>query len=152
MLAEADIPADAPTSLWEEAFGWPQPALKSRLEESPRLAYPRVIDGIVLTPRRGFGMGATLPYLPTRPIWRGFIIDSVIAAMGWWMIFLLLLAGLRSLRRLPAALRRRRGRCPQCGYDLRGNFDAGCSECGWRRHAASSGVTSGKPVDKLPPG
>jgi len=24
-------------------------------------------------------------------------------------------------------------RCPECGYDLRGNLDAGCPECGWGR-------------------
>ncbi len=23
--------------------------------------------------------------------------------------------------------------CPECGYDLRGNFEPGCPECGWRR-------------------
>ena len=34
--------------------------------------------------------------------------------------------------------RRRRGACLQCGYDLRGELDAGCPECGWRREAASS--------------
>lgn len=25
------------------------------------------------------------------------------------------------------------GRCPQCGYNLRGALDKGCSECGWNR-------------------
>jgi len=28
--------------------------------------------------------------------------------------------------------RRWRGRCAQCGYDLRGNRSGRCSECGWR--------------------
>jgi hypothetical protein len=40
--------------------------------------------------------------------------------------------------------RRRRGACPQCGYELRGALDVsdlrgdlsrGCPECGWRRQA-----------------
>jgi len=26
-----------------------------------------------------------------------------------------------------------RGRCLGCGFELHGNFDAGCPECGWRR-------------------
>ncbi|MDY7110541.1 MAG: hypothetical protein SYC29_18065 [Planctomycetota bacterium] len=26
-----------------------------------------------------------------------------------------------------------RGLCPSCGYDLRGDFAAGCPECGWNR-------------------
>ncbi len=31
--------------------------------------------------------------------------------------------------------RLRRGRCPQCGYDMRGKMAAGCPECGWGRNA-----------------
>ncbi len=30
-------------------------------------------------------------------------------------------------------VRRRRGCCPCCGYDIKGQADKGCSECGWRR-------------------
>ncbi len=30
-------------------------------------------------------------------------------------------------------IRRKRGLCVACGYDLRGNLSAGCPECGWRR-------------------
>ena len=33
------------------------------------------------------------------------------------------------------AARLERGRCPKCGYDLRGKHDAGCPECGWNRAA-----------------
>lgn len=31
------------------------------------------------------------------------------------------------------AWRARAGQCPKCNYDLRGEFDDGCPECGWRR-------------------
>jgi hypothetical protein len=34
-----------------------------------------------------------------------------------------------SLRRT----RRESGRCPECGYDLRGELAEGCPECGWNR-------------------
>jgi len=27
----------------------------------------------------------------------------------------------------------KRGHCPNCGYNLRGNLKAGCPECGWNR-------------------
>ncbi len=29
--------------------------------------------------------------------------------------------------------RRQFGHCPKCGYNLEGNVDQGCPECGWRR-------------------
>jgi hypothetical protein len=32
----------------------------------------------------------------------------------------------------------RRGRCLTCGYDLRGDFAAGCPECGWNRKEAKA--------------
>lgn len=41
---------------------------------------------------------------------------------------------LRMLGWTPRDQRRmRKGLCPVCGYDLRGEFDDGCAECGWRR-------------------
>ncbi len=33
--------------------------------------------------------------------------------------------------------REHEGYCPMCGYDLRGDFSAGCPECGWRREDVS---------------
>jgi hypothetical protein len=42
------------------------------------------------------------------------------------------------LPRLRSRLRVRRGHCPTCRYDLRGNFATGCPECGWNRPAASA--------------
>ena len=35
------------------------------------------------------------------------------------------------------SLRAKRGLCPACGYNLRGDFSAGCPECGWRRESPS---------------
>ena len=49
------------------------------------------------------------------------------------LLWLLLLAGPRALRR---HIRRKRGRCVKCGYDLHGELDAGCPECGWGRKEA----------------
>ena len=36
-----------------------------------------------------------------------------------------------------AERRVRAGHCPNCNYDRRGDFSAGCPECGWRREDVS---------------
>ena len=68
---------------------------------------------------------AILP-IPTRPIWPAFAINTVIYAISAW----LMKRGSCELRRF---IRRKRGRCITCGYDLRGDLDHGCPECGWKR-------------------
>ena len=90
-------------------------------------------DGVPAIVRGGFvlsqatrSVDATV--LPLRPIWPGFLIDTVFYAAIWFALFF----GFASAKR---AIRRKRGRCPRCGYDLRGNLSAGCSECGWGRMA-----------------
>ena len=69
--------------------------------------------------------------VPFRPIWSGFAINTVFFALIVWP----LLSAPFALRRL---IRRKRGRCPECGYDLRGELDKGCSECGWNRTVEAS--------------
>ena len=68
--------------------------------------------------------------LPLRPIWPGFAINTIFYAAILWLLTL----GPFALRR---HLRRKRGLCAKCGYDLRGNSGGGgrggCPECGWRR-------------------
>ncbi len=64
--------------------------------------------------------------VPLRPAWPGFLGNTVlytVVAMGMigcaWLV-----------RR---GYRRWRGRCIACGYDLRGDLDRGCPECGDKR-------------------
>jgi len=71
--------------------------------------------------------------LPFQPIWPGFVIDTLFYAATWFGVFF----GFASAKR---AIRRKRGRCPRCGYDLRGGVrveppatSPGCPECGWGR-------------------
>ncbi len=59
----------------------------------------------------GYGVLWALPLL----IWLGF---------G----FVMLRRARRQIRLYPAQTK-----CPQCGYDLRGDLEPGCPECGWRR-------------------
>jgi len=56
------------------------------------------------------------------------VIDTLFYAAIWFGMFF----GFSSAKRF---IRAKRGRCPRCGYDLRGNLDAGCPECGWGRAA-----------------
>jgi hypothetical protein len=67
--------------------------------------------------------------VPLRPLWPGFLIDSLFYAAIWFGVFLA--PGMAK-----RAIRRKRGRCPRCGYDLRGELAGGCPECGWGRETA----------------
>ncbi len=61
--------------------------------------------------------------LPLRPIWPGFAINTVFyAAILWLFMF-----GVFTTRRV---IRRKRGHCIKCGYDLRGAEHEVCPECG----------------------
>ncbi len=66
--------------------------------------------------------------LPLGPIWSGFAMNTAFYAAILWLLTL----GTFALRRL---IRRKRGLCVPCGYDLRGDLEHGCPECGWRREA-----------------
>lgn len=62
--------------------------------------------------------------IPYRPLWSGLVVDLA-AHTAFWSIPLL---GVPAFRR---HLRRRRGHCPTCNYDLRGGVASGpCPECG----------------------
>ena len=80
--------------------------------------------------------------LPLRPIWPGFVIDTLFYGAIWGGVWFGFVGAKRGIRL-------RRGRCPMCGYDLRGHrhegteaqrhegLVAGCPECGWGRELAS---------------
>jgi hypothetical protein len=61
--------------------------------------------------------------LPIAAIWPGFALDT---AFYGTIVFLLWSAPGVIRRRA----RKRRGRCPACGYDLRGSAGSPCPECG----------------------
>ncbi len=61
--------------------------------------------------------------LPVGPLWPGFAVNTLFYAAILWLI----IPGPFALRRF---IRRRRGLCPACGYDLRHGEHKACPECG----------------------
>lgn len=67
-----------------------------------------------------------LRVLPLKPRVVGLVADAAFFGAVLWLA----IPGPRVARRW---LRRRGGRCPMCGYNLRGAPQGGCAECGWER-------------------
>lgn len=124
-----DLPKPGWQIWWFWESGWPLYALRGWEVTQPG------VDGTVSTHRQSLiqipphmkpswarlGSG-----IPTEPSWVGIVINSIFYTACWYTVFT---AGPFTR----AILRRRRGRCPKCGYDLRGDYKSGCPECGWKR-------------------
>ena len=104
--------------LSEWAYGWPCVSMWYQFEGDDGL-WPES-SSVYLAGR----------HLPIKIVWFGFVVNSLFYAG----VLCLLMCGSFALRRF---MRRKRGLCVACGYDLRGEFSAGCSECGWRREVTS---------------
>jgi hypothetical protein len=111
----------------DAAYGWPRPCLwyqiratynqGARAMTGDHLRYGLRIAGDPAARGEGFRV------LPLRPIAAGTLVNTAFYGALW----ALLLAGPVALRRRS---RRRRGRCPACGYDLRAGAHERCPECG----------------------
>ncbi len=107
------------------AFGWPLRCLKySLLNRSADMSDVPTVQGGVTVIAATARKRALL--LPISPIVLGLAVD----AFGFGGAYGMLLFGPGAMRRL---LRRRRGHCPRCNYDLMSDFSTGCPECGWGR-------------------
>ena len=60
------------------------------------------------------------------PAWAGM---AIISLLGFIVLALLPDRHQRSIDRM------NKGLCPNCEYDLRGDFSSACPECGWQREA-----------------
>lgn len=113
------------------AVGWPQLCLWQAYvdAEPPEGEYERV-DGAIETPWPWAKDGLRVPRaLPIRVLYAGFAVNAFIYAALWFA----LLFGFGATRTARRAIRKRRGLCPMCKYNVRGDLDSGCPECGWNR-------------------
>lgn len=142
-----------------DARGWPLLAFRSETDllgpttpptlkvltgnSAPRSPGPRSAYGVtqlnltgtvaLSTPAAGIDVR---PPLPTRPIWLGLAIDTLVFGTAWLVLWATLTIPRRFVRDLA---RLRRGACIACGYDLNYDFPKGCPECGWRRDHRRAG-------------
>ena len=116
---------EARLQIVERAYGWPR--LSHFHRRTTQRGYWRAnVEWRVTIPWLPRYGRTTTRALPLAPIWPGFGINTVVYAAILWLLALAPFTARRMIRR-------KRGRCIKCGYDLRGDFSAGCSECGWRR-------------------
>jgi hypothetical protein len=123
--------------LAEDRRGWPFPAFSCLISaplatDAPAIfAYQRGVPLPSKDPTFRESL-ASARVVPLTPLWPGLGADAAAHAAIWWSILTLAGFAFAGSRR---ATRRARGQCPQCGYDVNGDFEAGCSECGWNRSA-----------------
>ena len=112
-------------SLVEVRIGWPEKSFIGRHCVKPNLI-PTTYEGAIRLPDSLIRLtrGKSRFDLPIKPIWSGFAINTILYAAILWLLSLCPSA----TRRL---IRRKRGRCIKCGYDLRGHSGGEvCPECG----------------------
>ena len=112
--------------------GWFLVSVRNTADSQSDVTGTRTDHSILYPPARIDGFEMCCPCFPLRPIWPGFALNTIFYAALFWL-------GLRGPFALRRYLRRQRGRCLNCGYDLRGDLAAGCPECGWGRIDAQSG-------------
>jgi predicted RNA-binding Zn-ribbon protein involved in translation (DUF1610 family) len=109
----------------DDFHGWP---MKSMMSTAYYVrGYPfLVVNGIPLKPAPApawSGALETYRGLPLKPLWPEFAINTAAYAVGLGAMF-------ASVRLAKHLWRRKHHRCTACGYDLRGQTEAGCPECG----------------------
>lgn len=109
------------------------PEGRGTLDHWPDRPHGHLESGLA-PPRAPLGRGGWVfqRRLPLALLWPGFLINTLFYAVLLWLPF----AAPGVVRR---QIRKRRGHCIQCGYDLRGTPRSGCPECGWNRETEAAG-------------
>ena len=114
-----------------EAFGWPCLSLWSGRENRVSgNAHPNIVFhpmdiryGYFSGDPSKIKPGQIIKVIPYGPLWLGLLANSIFYSAILW----LLIPGPFALRRF---IRRKRGLCVKCAYDLRGAEHEACPECG----------------------
>ncbi len=137
----------------QEARGWPWLAMwcehftyfeqtAEELRSNPAFMTYKSLPyrGLALKPIARPIRPAITRVFPLGIIWTGFASCTVLYASAWFILLHMpfMFTNLRQ------QIRRKRGHCIKCGYDLRGHsgggdFSAGCPECGWNREPLDAG-------------
>ncbi len=132
--AQGDNSRVSPTVVYDDARGWPLVAFLSHWDSGMVPGGPKddkqLSSGIELSPASPKFPGVVSiddqRALPYKPIWLGLVVDILFYTLIWFtLIFVYEITN--------RALRRNKGCCIKCGYDLRGIDNEGCPECGWGR-------------------
>lgn len=124
--ANGDPNQPAPPRMMITRMGLPFRAFEAMHSWGP--VTPSYSGGVRVAPFRP--NVAWVSVVPVRPMIAGFVLDTLFFCMLTWVIMFGPFALIRRARR---RLRLMRSHCPQCAYDLRGDLEHGCPECGWRR-------------------
>ena len=124
-FAEPDAPELPANTGSDWFFGWPWPCLwfQARAISSDNTVRNPELRGAILWSGAPSAVTFNFRAMPLRPIWMGMITNTIFYAA---LCMAMLIAPGMVRRRW----RRRRGRCAACGYDLRGQIEARCPECG----------------------
>ncbi|MCH8152515.1 MAG: hypothetical protein IH830_09110 [Planctomycetes bacterium] len=117
---------DFPTPIIYDARGWPFVAMRCEVVFPIGGAQGQeyITGGMRISPRAGaLREWLSFRVLPIRPIWPGFAVNTLF----YTAILLPLISGPFALRRL---IRRKRGVCVACGYDIHHADHDVCPECG----------------------
>ena len=133
-LSEEDLnrSRDAAYLVTARATGWPALSMSGGMRLNLSGITIEQSDWAILLPPPKPSRVDQSRIVPLRPIWPGFAINTVFYAAILWLLTL----GPFTARRI---IRRKRGHCIKCGYDLRGHSGGGCPECGWNREPLDAG-------------
>lgn len=110
------------------AYGWPFRSVRAAEGYLDQPGFPYVSHEWAVIDLSRFGLNQSW-HCPTKIIWSGMAANTLCFGGSLFLIGL----PRRSVR---DALRKHRGHCPRCKYDLGYDFESGCPECGWNRASA----------------